>query len=340
MARRAIAMLLALAMVAPALAGERPKLRKPKRGFQMHTTPYVVHPGEDEEWCEYRRLPNRKAMDAQAFELRMPTGAHHFVLWAYNGNVSDDAQFPEGPVEVTACTGLGPGDTLVPVNLFGMQTPNGRVRFPRGIAVRLQPRQQVWLNPHMKNFSPEDLVARVAFNITPARKGSVRHHAESFIVGNMLGIDVPAGGEQTLVSEWTSPANLNVIQVSSHQHRMGTYVSAALEQPDGSFAQIFENVDWEHPRELWTHVDAPWKEQDPPVIRLTRGQRIRFTCRWHNTDTKRLKFGVETTDEMCFVTGYFYRDDESAPPISGAGCLTVKEGLLCPLATTLDSTQG
>jgi copper type II ascorbate-dependent monooxygenase-like protein len=323
---------------ADALRG--PRLPKPKRGFQMHTTPYVLPPASDEEWCEYRRLPNRHAMEAQGFELRMPAGAHHFVLWAYNGNVTDDTQFPKGPVESVACTGLGPHDTFIPANLFGMQTPSGRVRFPDGIAVRLKPHQQVWLNPHMKNFSTtDDLRARVVFNITPAKKGTVRHHAETFVVGNIPGIDVPADGTQTLVSEWTSPADLNVIQLSSHQHRLGTYVSASLEQPDGSFVQVFENHDWEHPRELWTHEEAPWKDQDPPIIRLARGQRMRFTCKWQNTDTKRVTFGVETTDEMCFVTGYFYRDDEASPPISGAGCFTVKEGLMCPLARTLSSAE-
>jgi hypothetical protein len=305
----------------------------------MRSTSVVIHPGADEEWCEYRRLPNRREMDAQGFELRMPAGAHHFVLWAYNGNVTDDAQFPRTPVAVPGCTGIGPGDSLIPVNLFGNQTPNGRVRFPKGIAVRLKPHQQVWLNPHMKNLAAEDLDARVAFNITPARPGSVKHHAESFVVGNITGIDVPAGGTQTLVSEWTAPADMNVIQFSSHQHRLGVYVSAELEQPDGSFAQMFENVDWTHPNELWMYRDAPWKDLDPQVLRLTKGQRLRFTCKWRNTDTKTIRFGVETTDEMCFVTGYFYRDDETAPPLSGAGCFTVREGLMCPLAKTLSSTH-
>ena len=335
--RVSLVLIAACVTVGAAWAGA-PTLKKPKRGFQMHTRPWVVGPGEDEEWCEYRRLPNRQPMEVQGFELRMPPGAHHFVLWAYNGNVTDDSQFPSKPVEVVGCTGLGPGDVFMPVNLFGMQTPNGRVRFPDGIAVRVKPRQQVWLNPHLKNFGTDDLRAQVVFNITPAPKGSVRHHAESFVVGNMGAIDVPAGGSQTLVSEWTAPADLNLIQVSSHQHRFGTYVSAALEQPDGSFQQIFENESWEHPRELWTHLEAPWKDQSPQVIRMSAGQKMRFTCKWQNADTKRSRFGAETTDEMCFVTGYFYRDDESSSPITGAGCITVNEGLMCPLARTVSST--
>lgn len=339
MRARTTSAVLCILFLAASADARASRLRKPKRGFQMRSSTFVVAPGADEEWCEYRRLPNKKAIEAQGFELRMPAGAHHFVLWAYNGNVEDDSQFPTGPVKVPGCTGIGPGDSLVPVNLFGNQTPNARVRFPKGIAVRLKPHQQVWLNPHMKNFGTEDLDARTTFNIITARPGTVEHHAESFVVGNIPGIDIPAGGTQTLVSEWAAPADLNVIQVSTHQHHHGVYVGVELEQPDGSFARLHENESWEHPEELWTDREAPWRDMDPPVLRLTKGQRMRFTCKWVNTDTKRIRFGVETTDEMCFVTGYFYRDDESTPPLTGAGCFPVKEGLMCPLAQTLSSSD-
>jgi hypothetical protein len=332
---------LALAVLLVAAAGhatvvEHTKLRKPRRGFQMQMHSFTVHAGEDLEVCQYRRLPNKHEMDAQGFELRMPKGAHHFVVWGYNGNVTDDSKFPKGPVETVACTGLGPGDSLMPVNLFGQAIPNARVRFPAGVAVRLKPRQQVWLNPHMKNAGSEDFVPDIKFNITPAPKGSVQHHAEFFTVGNIPGINVPAGGDQTLVSEWTVVDDMNVIMVDSHQHRLGTYVSIETEQPDGSFVQLYENTNWEHPYELWPHQEEPWKNQGG-TIRFTKGQKIRFTCKWHNSTTDDVHFGVETTDEMCFMTGYYYRDDESAPRPRYRGCGDQKEGFTC-FAPTLSSS--
>jgi hypothetical protein len=315
------------------------KLRKPRRGFQMRTSDFLVPPGEDLEWCEYRRLPNRKEMFAQGFELRMSYGSHHFVVWAYNGSETDDARFPSAPVLVAGCTGVGPGDSLVPVNLFGMQTPNGRVKFPKGIAVRLKPHQQVWLNPHIKNYGSEEVVAQAVFNITPARSRDIKHLAESFAIGNVAGIDIAPGGRQTLVSEWRAPQALNLIQVSSHQHALGTATSIEVEQADGSFLRVFENENWEHPYELWTHRVAPWKHQDPPVIRLAEGRRLRWTCRWANTTSRRVRFGTETSDEMCFATGYFYRDaDAPRGPIVGPGCIPAAEGLTCPLAATVSST--
>src|SRR5207248_6695601 len=110
----------------------------------------------------------------------------------------------------------------------------------------------------------------------------VKHHAEYLSLGNMRGIDIPAGGLQRLVSEWTAPHDVNIIQLATHQHRLGTYANIQVEQDDGSFATIYQNTEWGHPLELWMHVTAPWKDQDPPVLPLRSGQKIRFTCEWQN----------------------------------------------------------
>src|SRR5262245_9381145 len=335
---RVFVLMLALGVVASTVRAEGtddPTLKKPHRGFQMETSEFTIAPGADREWCEYRRLPNAKAMDVQEFELRMPAGAHHFVVWRYDGNDGNDADFPTKPVQVPGCVGVGPGDQLLLVNLFGMQTPNGHVRLPKGVAVRLRPHQQVWLNPHMKNFGTTDMDAVVVFNMKPARKGTVRHRAETFAIGNNGAIKIPAGGEQTIVGEWTAPTDLNIIQLSSHQHRFGTLVTAEVEQDDGSFTEVLRSESWEHPAEVWMHESLPWRDQKPAVLRLAQGQRLRWTCRWHNADDHRVHFGVKTTDEMCFVTGYYYRDKGNTGPIAGPGCLPSDEGLTCPFAKTL-----
>ena len=60
---------------------KRMHLHKPRHGFQMRMTPFVIPPGTDREGCEYRTTPNRKAMDVAAFELRATPGTHHFVVW-------------------------------------------------------------------------------------------------------------------------------------------------------------------------------------------------------------------------------------------------------------------
>ena len=37
-------------------------------------------------------------------------------------------------------------------------------------------------------------------------------------------------------------------------------------------------------------------------------------------------------DEMCFILGFYYRDEGDTEPISGGQCVPAKAGLLCPFA--------
>jgi hypothetical protein len=139
----------------------------------------------------------------------------------------------------------------------------------------------------------------------------------------MFDIDIPAGGDQTITAEWTAPVDLTVIQLATHQHRLGTYANIELVDADGvTPRKIYENKDWEHPHSYWP--DEP--------IRLARGRKMRITCTWHNTDDRPVRFGPETTDEMCFILGFYYRDSGDTAPVVGGGCLPARQGLLCPLA--------
>jgi hypothetical protein len=303
----------------------KPYLRKPKRGIQMRTAPYVVGPGEDREWCEYRRLPITKPMDVTGFKVRMPDGAHHFVIWGYSGTEQDDSKFPQEPVESVGCAGVGPGEVM-PRVVIPLQSPNQRFDLPKGIALRLEPGEQVWLNSHLKNLSDAPVTPDVRFNFYAAKPGTIQHHAEGLIVGNMAGIDVPAGGDQTITAEWTAPLTVNLVYLATHQHRLGTYANIELVGSDGAISRIYENNRWEHPRNFW-----PAKP-----IRLAKGDKMRITCTWHNTDPQPVRFGPNTTDEMCFILGFYYRDDGDTEAVGFGQCLPATSGLLCPLAPLVD----
>src|SRR5262249_36407624 len=197
-------------------------LKKPRHGFQMRVDPYVIQPGQDLEVCEYRRLPLKKPMDVSEFEVRMPPGAHHFALWGYGGDVRDDSLFPKGPVDAVGCIGVAP-DNDFPQLIIPTQSPSVKLPFPPGIALHLEPHQQVLLNPHMKNFGTEPLTPDIRFNFRRAKKGTIKHYAEGLTFGNTFGIHIPAGGDQTITVEWTAPINLTIIHLATHQHRLGTY---------------------------------------------------------------------------------------------------------------------
>jgi hypothetical protein len=324
---RRIAVLACLALLIGGGALAKSPLRKPARGFQVKVGEYTIQPGEDLEVCEYRRLPNPKPMDVAGFRLRMPAGAHHFALWAYGGPTTDDSLFPQGPVESVGCNGLA-HDDFFPQLLIPTQSPNVRLKFPKGMALRIEADQQVWLNPHMRNFGTAPMEPDIRFNVVPARKGTVKHLVHGFTVGNMSSIRIPAGGDQTITVDWAAPVNMNIIQLATHQHRLGTYARIDAQMPDGSMRdRVVETFDWEHP-------DSEWP---PGGIRLAKGRKLRITCSWHNTENHEVRFGPETTDEMCFIIGFFYRDTGDTEPVVGGGCLTSTKGLLCPLAPAVSN---
>ena len=311
--------LLVLGFVAS--AGAKPYLRKPKHGIQMRTAPYTVGPGEDREWCEYRRVELKKPMDVSGFKVRMPPGAHHFVVWGYGGTVQDDSKFPSKPVESIGCVGVGPGE-IAPRVIIPLQTPNARFKMPKGIAIRLEPNEQIYLNSHLRNNTDQAVTPDIRANFYAAKPGSVKHLAEGLIFGNMAGIDIPAGGDQTITAEWTTPVTINIVFLAGHQHRLGTRSSIDLVDANGNPQQIYENFSWEHPANLWP--------QTP--IRLEKGAKMRITCTWHNTDDHVVRFGPNTTDEMCFALGFYYRDDGDTEPVGFGQCLPATSGMLCPLA--------
>jgi hypothetical protein len=313
---------LALVLLVAFAADTSARLRKPKRGFQMRVGAYTIRPGEDLEMCEYRRLPIAKPMDVAAFKLRMPAGAHHFAMWRYGGALTDDARFRQDPFESVGCAGAAP-DEFTPQLMIPTQSPNTTLRFPKGIALRLEPHEQVFLNPHMKNFGSEPFAPDIRFNFVRAPRGKIEHYAEALTFGNMTGIHIPAGGEQTLTAEWTTPITLTIIHLATHQHRLGTYADIQICSADGATREkLVETHDWEHPSSVWP----------PGGIRLEKGRRLRITCTWRNTTDADVTFGPETTDEMCFAIGFFYRDAGDTTPVVGSGCLSAKKGLLCPLA--------
>jgi hypothetical protein len=207
--------------------------------------------------------------------------------------------------------------------LIPIQTPDARLRFPDGVALRLDPHKQVWLNPHLKNFTSDTIKPDIRFNFYRAKRGTVRHYAHGLIIATRArSRSRPAATRRSrrsgrLRSRDADPSSRPI------SNKLGTYANIEIVAPDGvTRSKIYENTDWQHPRPLWPN----------PSIRLGKGQKMRITCRWHNPGDHPVYFGPETTDEMCFILGFYYRDDGDTEPVTGGGCVASKDGLLCPLA--------
>src|SRR5437867_10129439 len=198
---RPAAVLLTVLAILTAAAGAdaaRVRLPRPKRGFQMRMGKFTIPAASEREVCEFRTLPNRKPIDVQEFEFLMTPGSHHFALWAYLGQDRNPKDFPHTIVDAPGCIGVGPQDTFNRALLGGAGSPHAITRFPPGIALRLATHTPVILNSHYINGSPtEPLTPAIVFNVTRARPGTVRHHAEQMTLGDFA-IHIPANGTASL----------------------------------------------------------------------------------------------------------------------------------------------
>jgi hypothetical protein len=307
-----------LLLVAPASA-KRLRLNKPRGAVQMRMTPFMIPAGGDVEGCDYQVMPNDEAIDVSAFELKATKATHHFVIWQYLGQDRNPADFWDGIAYASGCIGVGPQDSAATTaNLFGMQAGRSRVEFPAGIAVRLEPHAVIYANLHHHNYLTKPVKGQAVYNFLPAKKGTVKHHAQNLVIGT-LAINIPANGTGSFTGEWRAPEKLHIVNLSTHQHHRGTrMVINRIDAAGNDMGELVLTNRWEHPTVRWF----------PEAMELPAGEGFRFRCDWSNPDDHPVRFGVTSEDEMCFVTGYFYLDDDDAT-VTGPGCFPQGSGLEC-----------
>ena len=91
-----------------------------------------------------------------------------------------------------------------------------------------------------------------------------------------------------------------------------------IDAAGNDLGEDFVSPSWEHPTIHWY----------PQALRVAAGEGFRFVCEWQNPDDHPVHFGVTTEDEMCFVTGYFYPDDD-AVRVTAPGCIPQGAGIEC-----------
>ena len=317
----AIALLLAVATTASAET-VRTKLRRPPGSVQLRIDPFVVTPPETEV-CEAVALPFKKKVDIDEITVRLPEGdrftSHHFAMFLAD---KDAPNLPQTPEKRVGCVGAG-GAAVSPILAFVQHAGGSTIRFPRGVAVTLDPSQVLLLNPHFVNVGPAPVTLDVAVNFHKARKRRVQHHARSFQLG-AIRIAVPPGEIRSTTAEWRTPFAMNVVWLSTHSHKHTTAVDVELlrgSAPPASPPLV----------ETRSYAEPAFQYYDVGALRLEPGDGLRWTCTYRNDTSKTLTFGVTAEDEMCFTVGFFVPDDDAAPLPRVPGCFGSGLGLVCPL---------
>jgi hypothetical protein len=194
----------------------------------------------------------------------------------------------------------GPG--IVPSGALGGWAPGAMPRFlPEGVGKYLRKGSdlvlQIHYHPDGKPETDRSTVG-VYFTRTKARK----------IVGGVLvrsrQLDIPAGEGRYHISAKSDPlpANAQAIGITPHMHFIGKEMKVVAEMPDGKTIPLIWIKDWDF------NWQGQYQYQSP--VELVKGTVITLDAYYDNSaenprnpskPPKRVRWGEQTTDEMCLL---------------------------------------
>jgi hypothetical protein len=251
-----------------------------------------LDPGQEREMCRYLKLETSERLWVRRFELSATAGLHHTNVLAVKTAVADGEEPCFGFPDDLMTNAL----TAQPRQLFGSssQVSQQVIELPEGVAVRLEPGQQLMFNYHYINLGTAALSPEVRLNLYAVPESSVRHPATAWILAN-TDIHIPPRQGATLTTECRFPFEVQLVSLAPHMHSLGSRLRAEWLGGPRSGELLFETTRW----------DDPSAAIFDPLLLFPVGQGIKFTCEWSaNTREHEITFGERYEDEMCIVFGY------------------------------------
>ena len=293
-----------------------PPLPKWPEGWQLGQPDLVIHAPETytvpaDGVDVFRNLvipvPVKRTRYVRAVELRPgnPAVVHHAIIQVdrTQSNRRLDAADPE-----PGYGGMSMGKSEPPDGTFIGWTPGN---IPSGgsdeMAWRLDPGVDLVLQLHMlPSGKPEPIRPTIGLFFAP---GPPEVPPFAITLRNDL-LDIPPGEPDYVATDrFTVPVPVDVHLVYPHAHYLGKDLKAYATPPDGSRRWLVHIPDW----------DFNWQDEyrcDPP-IRLPAGSVIELEYTYDNsTDNirnphdppKRVRFGNQSSDEMCTLTVQVHTD--------------------------------
>lgn len=259
----------------------------------LQSTPVTVQPGQEDYLCWSFAVPAGAPLDVVSTLPQIPQGVHHYAIF------TNTAAMPANPVAYD-CHDMG--ITWGLVNAGGVGTPG--MTFPKGTALELPAGMQVILQLHILNASTTAL-SLPAVNVK--LEGSTDPNLEQvgLLLAGTLNIDIPANDANGTATGTCQPGTdmQNVFAVFPHMHTLGTHIKVGVTPAGGaaggSSAPTSSVI-----------YDAGWNfgAQGVYPVHTSIGAKDTITvdCNYDNTTDKEVKFGLSTTDEMCFGVLYYY----------------------------------
>lgn len=211
-----------------------------------------------------------------------PEGTHHSVLSV--GDVS-------GPDGISPC---GPG-TNNGTSLFGAGVGTNLLEFPEGVAVRIPAGQQLLLNLHLFNVSPDVLSGTSGLRAKAIAPEDVVHEGQVLLMGP-LGIAIPPMQEATISGGCTQEGDTTLFAIQPHMHQIGTHMKVVA-QSSMMGDVVIHDEPFDFDRQEVHLIDE---------VPMAEGDFVSVECTWQNPTPDVVTFGDSSTQEMCFGVVYRY----------------------------------
>jgi hypothetical protein len=241
--------------------------------------------------CQHFANPWGAQVDIKTYSLDMAAGSHHmFAFYDTSNSNSAVAACPQGGNTFGAFT-------------FTSQQEQVTQTYPATVGATIPATTGFNMMVHYLNTSGATIMSHVALTMYVAKKSVVTQHA-GVIFLNDIGIVVPPGmSQQSPLSPYTLPQDVNIMFSASHMHKEATnFIATAGSQT------LFTTTQWAEPAA---------KQYSPPLL-LKKGTAINWTCTYNNTTSQTLTFGESAqTNVMCISTSIFYPVADVTNPVLG-----------------------
>jgi mono/diheme cytochrome c family protein len=241
---------------------------------------------------------------------------HHVIAYIdpEGQSVALDAQDPE-----PGFTSTGAGAGFSPALFLGGWAPGNKPHLAApGTAVRIPAGSRLVLQVHYhKSGKPETDRTRIGLHLA---KGPVEKRIRIAPVLNQR-MEVPAGAaRQEVTATMRLPMDAHAYSITPHMHLLGREMKVTATLPDGTVKPLIWIPDW----------NFNWQEtylfREP--VALPRGTKIDVTAYYDNSEQnpnnpnrppKTVRWGEETTDEMCIAFLTYTVDSEHLTQSAQAG---------------------
>jgi hypothetical protein len=177
---------------------------------------------------------------------------------------------------------------------------NGKGTLPDDVALKLEAKEVLILNFHMINATDHPIRACYKQNLHGIPDAQVKREAGQMFYFNSF-ITVPARQSATATMACPVMQDITLAEQVSHMHKRGIDYTATLLDADpleggNEMKMLYDGTAW----------DEPVVRVNTPGLELKKGQWIKWSCGYENTEDSNIAQGQQTTDEMCMFLGIYW----------------------------------